>query len=35
VSIARSDLRDAGWQLAIPVEVGETLAAAGFVPSAR
>ncbi len=35
VAVSRSDLRDAGWRLAIPGDVGEALTAAGFVPSAR
>lgn len=35
LTIPRSDLRAGGWQLTIPPEVGENLAAAGFVPSAR
>jgi hypothetical protein len=34
LTVPRSDLRAADWQLVIPMEVGETLTAAGFVPSA-
>ncbi len=35
VTVPRSELRDAGWQLAVPAAVGEALVAAGFVASAR
>jgi len=34
VTMDRGALRDAGWQLAVPAEVGESLVGAGFVPSA-
>ncbi len=34
LAMARSDLREAGWYLAVPIEVGQALTAAGFVPSA-
>ncbi len=35
VELPRSALQEAGWQLAIPAEVGERLTEEGFVPSAR
>ncbi len=35
LEILRSDLRAAGWQFAIPAEVGRRLTAAGLVASAR
>ncbi len=33
--VSRSELRGAGWQFAIPAEVGQRLTAAGFSASAR
>jgi hypothetical protein len=35
LSVERSTVRDAGWRLTVPTEVGERLAAGGFVASAR
>ena len=35
VAVSRSELRGAGWQLAVPPGVGEQLAAAGLAASAR
>jgi hypothetical protein len=32
---SRSDLRDAGWNLTVPDTVGQELADAGLIPSAR
>jgi hypothetical protein len=35
VVVSRAELRDAGWRVTVPATVGEELAGAGVVPSAR